>query len=260
VSDLRAVNARLRQVVADKDELIVAQSEQLSNQDERLRLQAKRVDTQADQIDTQGELLAAQAELIKRLQEEMAELPRQLGKSSSNSSTPPSKDSIAAKAKRRADRSSRVRSKDRKRGGQPGHQGSGLVPTPDPDHTERVAPPEQCRDCHADLGGAAELGDGWAQVWDVAPAVLDKAHYQLPRRKCGCGTVTTSAAPFGQAGTVSYGPNLNAAAICARQRRQRTGGADRDADPHTARSPGLGGVRRPRRRTAGGQAGHGRVR
>jgi hypothetical protein len=115
VSDLRAVNARLRQVVADKDELIVAQSEQLSNQDERLKLQAKQVDTQADQIDTQGELLAAQAELIKRLQEEMAELRRQLAKNSSNSSTPPSKDSIAAKAKRRADRSSRVRSKDRKR-------------------------------------------------------------------------------------------------------------------------------------------------
>lgn len=214
------MNARLRRVVADEDELIAgqdtllaAQGEQLSNQAGMLRLQAKQIDTQAEQIGAQGELLAAQAELIRRLQEELAELRRQLGTDSSNSGTPPSKDSIAAKAKQRVDRSSRVRSKDRKRGGQPGREGSGLVPTADPDRTERVSPPMECRDCRADLGGGAELGDGWAQVWDVLPAVVEKAHYLLPRRRCGCGTVTTAAPPFGQAGTVSYGPNLNAAAI-----------------------------------------------
>jgi transposase len=83
-------------------------------------LQAEQIDTQAQLTDTQGEMLATQAELIKRLQDEMAELRRQLGKDSSNSSTSVSKDSIAAKAKWRADRSSRVRSKDRKPGGQPG--------------------------------------------------------------------------------------------------------------------------------------------
>lgn len=81
--------------------------------------------------------------MIKRLQDEMAELKRQLGTHSGNSSTPPSKDSIAAKAKRRADRSSRVRSKDRKPGGQPGRKGTGLTPTPDPDRTERVRPPAE---------------------------------------------------------------------------------------------------------------------
>lgn len=200
-------------MVADKDELIAAREDQLSTQDKMLRLQAEQIQTQAEQISAQSELLVAQAELIKRLQEEMAELKRQLGRDSSNSGTPPSKDSIAAKAKRRADRSSRVRSKDRKPGGQPGRKGSGLAPTPDPDRTERATPPAECRGCHADLAGAAELGDGWAQVWDILPATLEKAHYLLPRRKCGCGTVTTAAAPFGQAGTVSYGPNLNAAAI-----------------------------------------------
>jgi hypothetical protein len=185
VSDLRAVNTRLRQVVADKDELIAAQ----------------------------GEMLATQAELIKQLQVEVAELKRRLGSSSSNSSTPPSKDSIAAKAKRRADRSSRERSADRNPGGQPGRKGSGLTPTPDPDRTQRVEPAAECRGCRADLSSAAELADGWAQVWDVAPAVLEKTHYQLPRRRCGCGTTTTAAPPFGRAGTVSYGPNLNGAAI-----------------------------------------------
>jgi uncharacterized membrane-anchored protein YhcB (DUF1043 family) len=189
------------------------QAKQIDTQAKQIDTQAKQIDTQAEQIGTQGELLAAQAELIKRLQGEMAELRRQLGTSSSNSSVPPSKDSIVAKAKRRADRSSRERSADRKPGGQPGRRGSGLVPTPDPDRTERVDPPVECRDCHADLAGAAELSAGWAQVWDVLPATLEKTHYLLPRRRCGCGTVTMASAPFGQAGTVCYGPNLNAAAI-----------------------------------------------
>ena len=47
----------------------------------------------------------------------------------------------------------------------------------------------------------------------MAPAVVHKTHYELPRRRCRCGAATTAAAPFGRAGTVSYGPNLNAAAV-----------------------------------------------
>lgn len=74
-------------------------------------------------------------------------------------------------------------------------------------------PPAECRDCRADLSGATELAEGWAQVWDVAPAELHKTHYLLPRRRCACGVSTTAAPPFGRAGTVSYGPNLNAAAV-----------------------------------------------
>jgi transposase len=63
------------------------------------------------------------------------------------------------------------------------------------------------------LSGATVVGAGWAQVWDVLPSVVEKAHYLLPRRKCGCGVTTTAIPPFGRAGTVSYGPNLNAAAV-----------------------------------------------
>lgn len=44
-------------------------------------------------------------------------------------------------------------------------------------------------------------------------AALEKVRYRLPRRRCGCGVTTTASAPFGRAGTVSYGPNLNAAAV-----------------------------------------------
>lgn len=163
-----------------------------------------------------GELRSLVGRLTARLdavEAELASVKRQLRQDSSNSSTPPSKDSIAAKAKQRVDRSSRERSKDRKPGGQPGRKGAGLTPTPDPDRRERASPAAQCRQCHADLAGAAELADGWAQVWDVLPPVMEKVHYRLPRRRCGCGAVTTATPPFGQAGTVSYGPDLNAAAI-----------------------------------------------
>jgi transposase len=39
-------------------------------------------------------------------------------------------------------------------------------------------------------------------------------HYLLPRRRCGCcGKITTAAPSLGAAGNVTYGPNVNAAAI-----------------------------------------------
>jgi hypothetical protein len=227
IARLRAANAGLRRVVADKDDrvaslelLLAAQRERSELQDALVRGQAEQLSKQDEQLSKQdemirlqGEQVAAQAELIKRLLDEVTELKRRLGMNSSNSSTPPSKDPIPVKAKRRAESSSRERSKDRKPGGQPGHEGTGLSPTPDPDRVERVAAPGACRSCRADLGEAAHLVDGWAQVWDLLPAVLEKTHYVLPRRRCGCGAVTTGQVPFGQPGTVCYGPNLNAAAV-----------------------------------------------
>jgi transposase len=53
----------------------------------------------------------------------------------------------------------------------------------------------------------------WAQVWDILAVTLEKVHYLLPRRRCGCGRTTTAAPPFGAAGSVVYGPRINAAAI-----------------------------------------------
>ena len=152
---------------------------------------------------------------IAALEAEVAALRAKLGKDSTNSSTPPSADPPAAKAKRKAVTSQRVRSKDRKRGGQPGRQGSGLVPTQDPDDTRQVEAAAECSGCGADL---VEHGDDakatWAQVWDIKPIELEKVHYVLPKRRCGCcGKLTTASAPYASAGSVSYGPNINAAAI-----------------------------------------------
>jgi hypothetical protein len=152
---------------------------------------------------------------IAALTAEVAALRAQRGKDSTNSSIPPSADSIAAKARRKIARSQRVRSKDRKPGGQPGHSGSGLVPTQDPDRTEYLDPAAECAGCGADLAvDGVDAQATWAQVWDTLPVVWEKVHYVLGRRRCRCcGKLATPVPPFGQAGAVTYGPAINAAAV-----------------------------------------------
>jgi hypothetical protein len=159
-------------------------------------------------------LVVGLASELERAHTRISELEARLGRDSTNSSIPPSADSIAAKAKRRADRSSRERSPDRKPGGQPGRKGSGLAPAVVPDRTETLPAPSDCSGCRADLAQGRDAGVSWAQVWDLPPITLEKVHYLLPRRRCGCcGKITTAVPPFGAAGTVTYGPNVNAAAI-----------------------------------------------
>ena len=111
---------------------------------------------------------------LERAHARIVELEARLGRDSTHSSQPPSADSIAAKAKRRADRSSRERSADRKPGGQPGRKGSGLSPTVTPDRTETLPPPDECGGCGGDLGDAADAGMSWAQVWDIVAVTLEK--------------------------------------------------------------------------------------
>ena len=98
-----------------------------------------------------------------RLRAENAALNRKLGTDSSNSSTPPSQDSPAAKGKRRAQRSQRIRSKNREPGGQVGHQGSGLMPAVIPDRTETAPVPQDCSGCGADLADGTDAGMSWTR-------------------------------------------------------------------------------------------------
>jgi transposase len=135
---LRAANARLRELLADRDADIGG-----------LRLE-----------------LDAARERERRLELRLAELGRRLEMDSSNSGTPSSKERIGAQAQRKARRrqeSGRERSKDRKRGGQPGHPGKGLARDPDPGGKREAPPPAECRKCKASLDGAAPAGQRWAQ-------------------------------------------------------------------------------------------------
>ena len=183
---LRRANAELRQVLAVKDAEV-------------------------------GELLA----LIKAQGLRIAELERRLGSGSDDSGTPTSKDSIEAKARKKAARqarreqggSSRQRSADRERGAQPGHAGRGLIRDPDPSERVRLDPPTACRCCGGDLAGAADAGTAWSQVWDVQ-IIQRRVEYLLPRRRCGCTAITTACPPDGGiVNAVSFGPVINTAAV-----------------------------------------------
>jgi len=101
------LGARLRAVIAAKDEQVASLTASLETALERIRRQELRI----------------------------AELERRLSMDSSDSGTPSSKEPVGAKEARKArqrQESERERSKDRKRGGQPGHKGKGLQRDPDP--------------------------------------------------------------------------------------------------------------------------------
>jgi hypothetical protein len=158
---------------------------------------------------------AASRDRERRLELRVAELERRLSMDSTDSGTPSSKERIGAKEARRArQESERERRKDRKRGGQPGHQGKGLLRDPDPGERKTADPPAECRSCKAGLDGAEAVEPRWAQVID-AEIIRTVTEWLLPGLACRCcGTVTFADPPPGaHQGAVSYGLVLNAAAV-----------------------------------------------
>src|SRR5216683_7984855 len=158
-------------------------------------------------------VVAEQAVLIETLRAEVAALRRQAGRDSSNSSQPPSQDSPAAAAKKKVGRREARRARPgRPQGGQKGHPGTSLAWTGRPDET-LVIEPGTCGGCGAALSGAEGRVASSVQVLDIPPAALTVTEYQMMRRTCGCGQVTTAPPPRGvTGGPVCYGPNVMAAA------------------------------------------------
>ena len=108
-------------------------------------------------------LVVRQAERIEQLEAEVADLRRQLGHNSRNSSKPPSSDSPFIKP---APKSLRGRS-GRKPGGQPGHPGSTLALVDNPNKRQRHEP-GPCTGCGVDLSNAPEVGMERRQVFDLS--------------------------------------------------------------------------------------------
>jgi hypothetical protein len=184
---LRAANARLRAIVEARERQVAALTAALE----------------------------ASLERERRLELRLAEVERRLNMDSSDSGTPSSKERIGAREARRArQQSERERSKDRKPGGQPGHQGRGLKRDPVPGERKDAPPPAECRSCRAALDGAEAVGPRWAQVIDVK-FLRTVTEWTLPGLSCPCcGAVTFADPPAGaHQGSVSYGPALNAAAV-----------------------------------------------
>ncbi len=153
-------------------------------------------------------VVAEQAALIGALRAEVAALRRQAGRDSSNSSQPPSQDGPGAEAKPKAKAGSRRVRPGRPQGGQKGHPGTGLERVARPDET-RVVEPGACAGCGGDLAGAPGRIASSVQVFDIPPVALTVTEYQMMRRTCGCGHVTTAPAPRGvTGGPACYGPGV----------------------------------------------------
>jgi transposase len=143
--------------------------------------------------------------MVEALQAQVAELTRQLGQNSQNSSKPPSSDSPFTKPTPKSLR----RKSGRKPGGQQGHPGSTLAQVANPNERLRHEP-GPCTGCGADLTDAPEVGMEKRQVFDLPPMTVQVSEHQLIARRCACGSTTCGTAPEGVTAPVQYGPRITA--------------------------------------------------
>ena len=136
--------------------------------------------------------LREQVATVDDLKAEIAELRERLGQNSSNSSKPPSSDPPSYKP------TPRRGPQGRKRGGQPGHQGSTrkLLPAAEVDHLVELKP-ASCVGCGRKLRGADPTPER-RQVSEVPPVRAEVTEYRRHALRCrGCGRLTLADWPAG---------------------------------------------------------------
>ena len=144
------------------------------------------------------------------MKQEVAELRRQLGTNSSNSSKPPSSDGL--KKPPRVAGSLRGTS-GKKSGGQTGHKGGTLRQTDTPDIIERHEA-LVCDHCQAGLTEAMHTGLEKRQVFDLPAPRLEVTEHQASIYTCACCQgVTKAAFPQDVSAHVQYGARIKAAAV-----------------------------------------------
>jgi transposase len=157
------------------------------------------------------ELILQLVATVERLTARVEELERKIAlltRDSSNSSKPPSSDGPFAKPKARRP----MKSKKRKRGGQPGHKGKkrDLIPASEVDLVEEILP-AVCEHCHKPLAAPENSDEGKYlryQVVDIPEAKPHVTEYRLRCIRCECGAETWAELP-GNARS-GFGPRLTA--------------------------------------------------
>ena len=105
---------------------------------------------------------------------------------------------------------SQRRKSQRRPGGQPGHPGHRLEPTPKPDHIERHAV-GRCGACDLDLTTEPVTQVRKHQVFDLPPTPLIVTEHQLEAKRCPrCAAVTQAPPPPGAEQPTQYGARLAA--------------------------------------------------
>lgn len=153
-------------------------------------------------------VVSAQAAMIAEQAERIAELERQAGSDSHNSSQPPSSDGLRKKP---APKSLRQRT-GRKPGRAKGDPGGRLEQVADPDVIVDHHP-AACGGCGDGLTGAVSAGYRARQVFDLPEIRPQVTEHRLHLAVCGCGHTTTARAPDQVAAATVYGAGVRAA-IC----------------------------------------------
>ena len=156
-------------------------------------------------------MIAEQAEAIRVLQEKVERLERLVSRNSGNSSFPPSMDAQPGR-KRPAPRKRGGSDGSRRQGKQPGAPGAYLAWRAAPDERVALWPAGRCG-CGTALERGQDLGVAASHQQVEIPLVTARViQYDRHAVRCGCGLVSAAGRPAGAgaAGTVTYGPNLQA--------------------------------------------------
>ena len=199
---LRQINLRLRKLEKSDSE----KNEEIG----RLNRLNDQKDKEIHDLKTK---LASADTRIKELEEELGKGHDDAGhpsgssgkpeKNSSNSSVPPSQESIAARELRRTKSLRKPSGWDS--GGQPGHEGHTLQTVSTPDRVVRHEP-AYCKCCGRPLDGIGYRKIRKTQTVDIR-FVMETCEEQYYEKVCQCGTVNRCDAPNCR---IKYGDNLRA--------------------------------------------------
>jgi transposase len=171
---LRAANARLRELLAQRDARIAEQDAEI----------------------------AVLREQLSGLQSQVADLAARVASNSRNSSKPPSSDGLARPAPKS------LRGKSGRKPGRPeGQPGTTMQLSDHPDKTVRHRP-ARCGCCGKSLKRAAVTAVERRQVTDIPPVKAVTTGHQMLTLLCGCGCETKAQAPDGVTAPVQYGPRI----------------------------------------------------
>src|SRR5690348_6802120 len=171
---LRAANARLRELLAERDERIAGQDAEI----------------------------AVLREQLSGLQSQVADLAARVASNSRNSSKPPSSDGPAKPSPKS------LRGKSGRKPGRPqGQPGTTMELSEHPDKKVKHRP-ARCGCCGKSLRNAPVTAVERRQVIDVPPVKTVTTEHQMLTVKCGCGCETKAASPDGVNAPVQYGPRI----------------------------------------------------
>ena len=202
---LRSINLRLRKLEksdSEKTEEIGRLNRIVCQKDKEIhKLKLELTSTKSDLADAKTR--------IKELEDENDEKDDSVGssgkpeKNCSNSSVPPSQESIAARELRRT--KSLRKPSGKPSGGQPGHKGSTLQSVSTPDRIIKHEP-AYCKCCGRPLDGIEYRKIRKTQIIDIK-FVVETTEEQYYEKVCQCGCVNNCDAPNCR---IKYGDNIRA--------------------------------------------------